>query len=257
MKTKNIAFGIILLLAGGISLGSCDTTTDPTEGLTNSLVTVEDDGTTLINSDELKTGDPGTGTITDAQIEWLKFMREEEKVARDLYLALSADFTVPVFKNIARAEQTHMTAILTMLSTYEIEDPASSEPGVFNNPDLQELYNTLLTAGKVSLVEALKVGALVEETDILDLAGVYELNPGTDIIALAEALMLGSRNHLRAFTRVLKVNGIAYIPVALDADEYNAIITTGWERGTGLCISTSTSDGCRYLTGTGRGFWWR
>lgn len=254
MKSISLKFGLFILLAGGISMSSCETNADLSAGMTANLVTVDDEGTTLINAVDLKSLTTGSDEITESQAGWLKFMREEEKLARDLYLALSADYTIPAFKNIARAEQNHMNAVLTVLSIYAIEDPASPENGVFSNPELQALYNNLLEKGKISLVEALKVGALVEETDILDLAKVYEMTPGDDLTTLAEALMLGSRNHLRAFTRVLKINGVIYEPVALTLDDYTAIITSGWERGTGLCIGNQSASGEKYCYRNGRGF---
>jgi hypothetical protein len=234
MKSISLKFGLIIVLVSGISFSSCNSRDELTAGITSNLVTVDNEGTTLINSMDLKTVTTGTDAITESQSDWLKFMREEEKLAHDLYVAFSEIYTVPVFKNIPLAELNHMNAVLTILTTYSIEDPASWENGVFNSADLQALYNTLLAKGKASLVEALNVGALVEETDILDLAKVYEMNPGDDLTALTEALMLGSRNHLRAFVRVLKVNGVAYAPVALNVDDYTAIVTSAWERGTGL-----------------------
>jgi len=254
MKTISLKFSLFIFLLSGISLSSCNSKDELSGGITSNLLTVDDQGTTLINSVDLKSVTTGTDEITESQTEWLKFMREEEKLARDLYLALSKDYTIPAFKNIARAEQNHMNAVLTILTSYSIEDPASVEEGVFNNVDLQALYNSLLEKGKTSLVEALKVGALVEETDILDLARVYELSPGDDLTTLTEALMLGSRNHLRAFARVLKVNGIVYTPVALSADEYAEIITTGWERGTGFCIGNQNASGRKYCNRSGKGF---
>ncbi len=251
MKALGLKYGMMILLAGGITFSSCENNNDLSAGITAGMVTSDNEGATVINTDDLKSVTTGTDDLTVEQTDWLKFMREEEKLARDLYLALSVDFTVPAFKNIARAEENHMNAVLAILTTYGIEDPASPESGVFNNADLQALYNTLLEKGKLSLAEALKVGALVEETDILDLADVYALNPGEDLKTLTEALMLGSRNHLRAFNRVLAANGIVYAPVALDQEAFDAIISTPWEKGTGLCSSISKGNGKNYLCGTG------
>lgn len=251
MKAINLKYGLMIILAGGMALSSCESSSDLSSGIMARMVTSDNEGTTLINTDDLKSVTTGTDEITVEQIEWLKFMREEEKLAQDLYLALSNDYTIPAFKNIARAEQNHTSAVLAVLTAYAIADPASVEPGVFTNTDLQTLYNTLLAQGKVSLIDALKVGALVEETDILDLADVYAGDPGDDLKTLAEALMLGSRNHLRAFTRVLKVNGITYIPVALEQTAFDAIISTSWEKGTGLCGLAGIGTGGQYLCGTG------
>jgi hypothetical protein len=247
--------GLIIVLASGLSLQSCSTSTELASGFPAAIVSVTDDGTTTIDADLLKTVyfDGASTTMTDPLGEWLKFMREEEKVARDLYLAFYETYKIPVFKNIPKAEQNHMNAVLNLMNVYGIADPASAETGVFVNPDLQALYNDLLAKGKVSLIEALKVGALVEETDIVDLADVYELSPGDDFKALAEALMLGSRNHLRAFNRVLKINGVVLVPSVLDQSAFDEIVTSDWERGTGLCNGINTNTGTQYC-GKGHGF---
>jgi hypothetical protein len=254
MKSIILKFGLILIFLGGISLSSCNSKAEFSSQLTANLVNVDNEGTTLVDGTVLKTLNPGTDNLTTDQSDWLKFMHEEEKLAHDLYIAFSNDFTVPAFKNITRAEQNHMDAVLAILTSYSIEDRASTEAGVFNNPDLQALYNTLLVQGKISLVDALKVGALVEETDILDLARVYDMNPGEDLTALTEALMLGSRNHLRAFVRVLKANGVTYAPIALDVDDYTSIITSDWEKGTGLCMGNQNASGKKYCNRSGKGF---
>jgi hypothetical protein len=254
MKSISLKFSMFLMLIIGMVLSSCRTTDEQLAGINNNLVTVDDAGATLVNPVELKSIVTGSDDITESQSAWLKFMREEEKLARDLYITLGKDVTVPVFENIARAEQNHMDAVLTVLTSYSIADPASTEVGVFNNADLQTLYNTLLAKGKASLVDALKIGALVEETDILDLASVYELNPGDDFTALTEALMLGSRNHLRAFNRVLSANGVTYTPVALTVEDYTEIVNSEWERGTGLCIGNQNALGKKYRNRSGKGF---
>ena len=52
-----------------------------------------------------------TVVLTDDETYWLTYMREEEKVARDVYLYLNEKWNVRIFKNIAASEQTHMDAI--------------------------------------------------------------------------------------------------------------------------------------------------
>lgn len=251
MKTINLKKGLFLLVAGSLLLTSCDTDTAANAGIIAGMVSTDAEGTTLINTSDLKSVTVGDDEITAELTDWLKFMREEEKMARDLYLAFSELYTVPIFKQIARAEDNHMSAVLAVMTTYGIEDPASADKGVFTNPDLQAIYNTLLESGKVSLVEALKVGALVEETDIQDLADVYDLTPGEDLTLLTEALMLGSRNHLRAFNRVLENNGVDYVPAILPQEDFDAIIASPWEKGNGLCQSANQGQGKKFRGGKG------
>jgi hypothetical protein len=239
-----------------IGFTSCDEAeTKANEGLIPNIVSVNDEGVTELNDLAIKTGYEGNeGEISNELAGWLQFMREEEKLARDVYLKFYDTYKVPVFKNISKAEQNHMNVVLSFLDEYGLEDPASAEEGVFNNEELQELYNKLIGDGSAGLVEALKVGALIEEVDIIDLAEVYEMEPGEDLVALAEALMLGSRNHLRAFTRVLGFQDVDYEPVLLSAEDYQEIIDTGWERGTGLCRNIDTRNGNQFFYAKGKGF---
>ena len=151
MKSISLKSALFLILISGISLSSCNSNDELSAGIAANLVTVDNEGTTLINSVDLKSAITGSDAITESLSDWLKFMREEEKLAHDLYVALGKIYSVPVFKNIPRAELNHMNAVLTILTTYSIEDPASAEEGVFNNADLQALYNSLLETGKTSL----------------------------------------------------------------------------------------------------------
>ncbi len=69
----------------------------------------------------------------------LTFMREEEKVARDVYLNMAARWALPPFANIAKSEQQHMDAIKAKLDKYGLPDPALAEMGAFRNAELQDL----------------------------------------------------------------------------------------------------------------------
>jgi hypothetical protein len=141
--------------------------------------------------------------LTEPVKEGLLYMREEEKVARDIYAAFAAQYSARIFSNITKSEQQHMDAIKILLDRYEIADPVGTQPaGVFSNTALQELYNTLLEQGSRSLADALLVGKLIEETDIADLdVHRAEVGADTDIYMVYSNLRRGSENHLRAFTR--------------------------------------------------------
>jgi len=255
MNVKKMMTGMMFVLISGMGLMSCSTTQEEVTPFLGEIITVDESGITTLDAQGLKDLYYENGGIaTDSLQEWILFMREEEKVARDLYLAFSELYTVPVFKNIAKAEQNHMNAVLSLMETYGIEDPVIEENGVFTNEHLQELYNTLLEQGSDSIAGAIKVGALVEEVDIVDLANVYLYAPGDDFKALAEALMLGSRNHLRAFNGHLTFRKITYTPQVLDQEAFNAIVNSPWEVGSGLCRGILTTDGIPYPMGCG---WWK
>lgn len=141
-----------------------------------------------------------TLALTDDETHWLTYMREEEKVARDVYLSLNDTWNLRICKNIASSEQTHMDAIKKLLDTYSIPDPAAGKGiGEFTNPDLQKLYNDLILQGSISKVEALKVGVIIEETDIEDLNEAIAASQHNDIKTVYSNLLQGSLNHLDAF----------------------------------------------------------
>lgn len=175
--------------------------------------------------------------LSQSEEDSIIFMREEEKLARDVYLALYDLWQIPVFQNIARSEQQHMDAMLSLVDRYELADPALT-PGEFSDPELQDLYDTLVTRGSESREEALRVGALIEEVDIEDLARDKEAADNEDIQMVYDNLLAGSENHLRAFVSQIERFYGEYEPVVLSQDEYSAIVdsqTSGpaGERGRG------------------------
>ena len=109
-----------------------------------------------------------TASLSEKEKEALLFMREEEKLARDVYSELATVWDLGVFWNIAESEQQHMDAVLDLLEKYGIEDPALG-PGEFYNEDLQGLYEELMAKGGLSLIDALEVGVIIEVTDIEDI----------------------------------------------------------------------------------------
>jgi hypothetical protein len=145
-----------------------------------------------------------TGDLTQAEADSLLFLREEEKLARDVYLVLFDETGKKTFSNIAASEQRHMDSVKTLLDAYGLADPVGADtPGVFSNPDLQKAYDTLVAQGSQSLAEALKVGVAIENLDIEDLQALLAIDPSADITQVAQSLLKGSENHLASFTRLL------------------------------------------------------
>jgi rubrerythrin len=114
-----------------------------------------------------------------------------------------------------------------------LEDPVSTdEVGVFTDPVLQELYNQLIIQGNQSLSDALKVGATIEEIDILDLETRLEQTDKPDIQRVYGNLLNGSMNHLRAFVSTLqRQTGEDYSSQYLSQDAFDAIIDGGMQGG--------------------------
>jgi hypothetical protein len=164
----------------------------------------------------------------------LLFMREEEKLARDVYLTLYEKWDLAVFSNIASSEQMHMNALLKLLKKYDLADPAAgNDIGEFTNTTLQSLYSTLIGTGMVDSLEALKVGGLIEEKDMVDIKEAIGRSDHADIDVVYESLLCGSRNHLRAFAQNIKaLYGAEYTLQYPDSDyaEIYAILTSPMEK---------------------------
>jgi len=190
-KLSTFAFLVLMLLpAGGMAAG--------VQGSSSIYGSPDDRAVTPFVSSVQ------TVALTDDETYWLTYIREEEKVARDVYLYLNEKWNIRIFKNIAASEQTHMDAIKTLLDIYNIPDPATDKGrGEFTNPDLQKLYNDLIRQGSISKVEALKVGVIIEETDIDDLSKGIATTRHNDVRTVYSNLLQGSLNHLDAFKSTL------------------------------------------------------
>lgn len=161
-------------------------------------------------------------------------MREEEKLARDVYRAMFDLWQAPVFANISESEQRHMDAIRRVILRYELEDPVVDDTeGVFTNPLFAERYADLIEAGSVSMVEAFKVGALIEEMDIKDLQEALAQTDRADLETVYGHLLRASRNHLRAFAARITAAGETYEAQYLTQEEFDEIAASPWEGGNG------------------------
>ncbi len=175
-----------------------------------------------------------TQTVSEEDKKGLLYMREEEKLARDVYITLYEKWGVPIFSNISQSEQTHTEAVRSILVKYNIKDPVVNDAvGVFVNSDLKKLFDDLTARGKVSVEEALAVGALIEDLDILDLQNNISKTDNEDIKLVYENLMRGSRNHLRSFVSQLSSRGVKYEPEYITKEEYESIIASPKETGSG------------------------
>ena len=229
MKTIKTAS---LIWIGALSLSllfvACDSSNDPASSTSSEdgIVYKQDTEAQVVTNNWPYCDSSYYGELNEAETEGLLFMREEEKMARDVYLTMYDKYPLPVFKFIPKSETAHMGAVKVMLDKYELTDPVGDNPiGVFTNADIQTLYDNLVAQGSVSEIEALKVGALIEETDITDLdTHIAKLEENDDILTVYTNLRRGSTHHLKAFVWNLKVRGIVYVPQVMSEEDYNDII---------------------------------
>ena len=202
-------------------------------------------------------GQPGIALaqLDATETEYLLLMREEEKLARDTYITLYEAWGLNTFNNISRSEQKHMEAILTQLNRYGLVDPIEDDAvGMFTNPTLATYYNVLVAQGNVSLMDALHVGAYIEELDIYDLWEAIDTTDEATLISTYENLLAGSRNHLRAFVNQITSRGTDYVAQYLTQDQVDAIVGDYDLPETDFEINTGLNDAWFYPETAGQGF---
>lgn len=180
---------------------------------------------TACSNDDTQTtlDDLENNSITQKDKDALLFMLEEEKLARDTYDYLDNLYTINQFANIKRSEQSHMDAVANLLEQFDM--PYTILPGgEFANQDIQELYDQFVAKGAIDNINALEVGATIEDLDIVDLETFMADLSNSSVISIFEFLQCGSRNHLRSFTSALESSGSSYTPQFLTTDEYNLIV---------------------------------
>ncbi len=222
MKKSFFISGSILLLSAVTTFTACSGTfTDQ-----NELAGTKDRETVSDTSSVYCISTLPREELSDAETAGILFMREEEKVARDVYTELYSKYPLRVFDNISKSEQRHMDAVKALIDRYDLKDPTEgNDYGQYTNTDLQTLYDKLINDGSAGEIEALKVGALIEEKDILDLQQELDENvDNRDITQVWTNLRKGSEAHLRAFVWNLKIRGVNYSPVMMKKDAFDKII---------------------------------
>ena len=163
--------------------------------------------------DTVGPNDQSLDVLTDEEIGHITYIREEEKLARDVYLTLYDQYKSQIFANISESEQNHMDAIKGLIDKYELSDPVQNNTvGMFTNQIFTELYIELVEKGRTNYCEALQVGIDIEVLDIKDiklaLEEVDEDDPDDvdDVEKVFLNLLMGSDNHLNAFENKQEAN---------------------------------------------------
>lgn len=222
MRQLNMKFYAFALVIG---LASCTQNNDPIiptqVNMTASLATMQQTVSNL-----------PTEPLDDAEkARILFFIREEEKLAYDVYQTMFDIYGVSVFQNIPNSELSHMEAMLSIIKKYNLTDPlVTNARGVFVNTTLQVLYNQLVSQWRVSLLAAYQVGATIEDLDISDLNSSLEVTNNQDVRLVYDFLNKGSRNHLRSFYKNIKNWNGTYTPVYITQAEFDAIVNSAMER---------------------------
>ncbi len=190
-----------------------------------------DDG--MRQNDRLNEAELKAAVISDAEKEAILFMREEEKLARDVYAYFNEIFESDPFTNILASEDRHMEALKRLIISLGLVDPVVDDSrGVFVNQELNDLYLELTDPQYSSWEAALEAGIVIENMDIEDLE--FYLDPdepvavSANVIRVFENLLAGSERHLDAFESHLDaaivVLAAITTPVTLTPSEEEAIL---------------------------------
>jgi len=251
----SFAIGLSACNAGdSSSTGSIDTESTDTSfvnGLTAvEVVEVSDDSS---NESEDESSSSNESQLDKAEQHHLIFMRQEEKLARDVYTSLAGMWPDSrIFVNIGEgSEQTHTDVMRDKLEEFNVDDPEPntdilpSSIGVFTGELYGSYFNAnyqaLINKGSQSELDALYVGALIEELDMHDIVECPDIIKDTDngisdcglnytdepsLINAYSSLLDGSKSHLKAYVgRIESIIGEGnYEAQILSQDDVNEIL---------------------------------
>ena len=229
LSTKKIRRVVLLPLLLAVLLGGCQAVAPVAPVVADEVTAVSEQNVESADAEalsvEVASSEVSLTESVGAEADALLYMREEEKLAHDVYVVLYDLWGLPIFDNISNSESQHMDAVLQALEARGLADPAAGNGlGEFTDPELQALYDILVAQGSQSAVAALTVGATIEDVDIADLQEALQTANADDVRWIFENLLRGSENHIRAFVRNLERYGESYEPQYVDADYYESVV---------------------------------
>lgn len=168
-----------------------------------------------------------TNRLSENEKADILYLREEEKLARDVYDTMYKKWGLLIFNNIRQSEQMHMNAVKTLIDRFNLTDPVEitmDKAGEFQNVVIKKYYDDLVSVGTSSEMEALKAGAKIEEIDIGDLIEKFQRTKDSFVLETCNHLRSASERHLNAFVRNIKMRGEIYEPFILDKTLYRQLI---------------------------------
>ncbi len=231
MKTNRLL--LLLTALFGLVAVSCQKSEMPVDELSEQftdIVTVSAEGATEFITKSVVPTFEDTDELTANEIEFLFAVREEEKVARDVYSKFFEEYESKPFSIIGKAEENHIAAVERLFYFYSIEYPPVGDPGVFEDLNRQTYYNQLIAKG-TTLLDAYKAAAYLEEKDIADYKEVLKDISNPNIKMVIEHLYRGSVNHFKAMLRQIDALGSSYENAFLSQEEYETIIKSNFLNG--------------------------
>ena len=230
MKMKSF-FSMALMGIFALVVASCEKSDSNALDGSLPVTRTANDGLTTFRVNNIWSVLQATNPLTEDEVEFLYALREDEKLAADLYYTFGLEYPeARQFIKWYTAEETHIAAIEAVLEYYEIEFPAIGEIGVFADADRQAYYNELVSNG-ITLLDAYMVAAALEEENIVIYTEVMENSSNNNIILLLENLIESSWNHLKMLVNHIENEGGSYVPAIMDEDLFNEIIDSSYCQG--------------------------
>lgn len=157
----------------------------------------------------------------------LQYAREVEKMARDVYEVLYANWNEYTFFSLMEVESWHMQVLKDALDKFGVADPLAgidSDNGAFTIAVLEQRYCDWTSEGMQSVAAAYRVAARAEEYDIRDLQTCLAATENAELRQIYQQLILSSENHLRACVDNLERLGEQYVPEVLTEEEVSRIL---------------------------------
>lgn len=225
-----------LAVAMTLIFGSCQKSDNPQTEIEMpqdqmlDVISVNADGVTMFNTSNVVPSFETTAELTSDEIEFLYAVREDEKLARDIYNSFYSLYASKPMSNIAKAEENHIAAVERLFYFYSINYPAVGEAGVFADATRQSYYNELISKG-TTLLDAYKAAAYLEEKDIADYEAVLPSITNPNIKLVIEHLIKGSINHFKATLRQIDALGGEYQAAVLSQERYTEIVNSNFANG--------------------------
>ncbi len=162
----------------------------------------------------------------------LFYLREEEKLARDVYIRLHSKWAAPIWQNISRSEERHFDALKLLLDRHRLRDPAAGKAmGSFQDAGLQTLYGDLVAQGEASFSAALRTGATIEDLSVRNLEKALASTDNSALKMVYRNLQNASRNHLSVLANRLEAAGEKYAAQYISPEALEAILSDSNDAG--------------------------
>ena len=146
--------------------------------------------------------------LSAKEIRQLRYFLEAQKLLRDVYAKFYTRWHLHDFQKFKRTKHRQLQAWLHLFEKYDLSPALELQSfGLFSNNTLQKLYTNFTMTGRLSLFEALRTSATMEDLNIYTAFDFLGLTDNQDIKLTCRTMALTSRNNLQEITALLDSYG--------------------------------------------------